>query len=1011
MRALYFLFSLAATIFLFAHDGWSQFVRCRTAESLKEFRQNNPRAETDEQFEAWMRAKIEARGQGNQRLQAFYIIPVIFHIVHDGEAVGTGSNLSAAQIQQQLDQLNADFANVSGSTYGVSADIEIQFCLATVDAGGTPLAEAGIDRIDRNVEGWNAPPYDGFPANSYVDATIMPNSIWDPTKFYNIWTLELNGGLLGKATFPASSTIADLPPVSNDDATHSGVFIDHRSVGNLCVPGSFGSSAGLGRTLTHETGHFFGLRHIWGDASCGNDFCNDTPVQRDETSGCPSSVASQFLQNCPNPGDGTQRMFENYMDYTDDACVNTFTADQKARMQTVMLNSPRRMELPAAGSCTGAPANSIRFNYVCSNINEAGTGSCPRYRDISVNVVVFSSASGNATVTFNRSGTATDNKDYTVIPSSLSFVNGDNLPKTVTIRVWDDVESEGNETIVLDFNISGTGVVAGTGNQTFTLTVDDNDGVPFVNPAGSVVFLDEDFEGLGGALPAGWSIINADPGNQWVVSGNGGAGITGDAAHITNDPINKPLDYDDLDATITLLATPAITVPAGHTNLGLSLNFKVEGEFDAFNLYDYGQLYLSTDGGFNYGPLFDASGSPVLFFGEPTATTAFIPLSTSLTGSTFRLGFAWFNDNNTAGDPPLVIDDVVVSSVTTTLETTQGDQGTENVFNSQDAFILSADQELVTRIQNASAPIGCLTATVTQSGTGLVNVMTSFGNYPRSEKVIQITPATPNAAVTYTATLYFSDAEIQSWINALYDPNLLKILKVRDGVDLSSAILSSANSELITPVSVTNTGSGYWGYEGNFTGFSQFMLVAPNIILPVELLAFDAKAVNKSIQLSWSTSQELNNKGFGVERSIDGNTFENIGWVDGNLTTNSRSDYRFTDHFVQPGRIYYYRLRQTDIDNREKLSVTRQARIEESGILLTVTPNPARGLVKVFLSGAQQPVDINLVNLQGQLLRQWKGVNASSAPYALDISGIATGAYLLQVQLPDRKLVEKIMIR
>src|SRR5882757_7606173 len=121
--------AVIASVLTFGQEP-STFIRCRTFESMQEFRASHPGAETDAQFEGWLSQKTLQRLQSGQRTEAYYVIPIIFHIVYDGEAVGTGRNLSAAQIQQQLNELNADFANLAGSTQSVAADMQIQFCLA-----------------------------------------------------------------------------------------------------------------------------------------------------------------------------------------------------------------------------------------------------------------------------------------------------------------------------------------------------------------------------------------------------------------------------------------------------------------------------------------------------------------------------------------------------------------------------------------------------------------------------------------------------------------------------------------------------------------------------------------------------------------------------------------------------------------------------------------------------------------------------------------------------------------
>ncbi len=114
-----------------------------------------------------------------------------------------------------------------------------------------------------------------------------------------------------------------------------------------------------GRTATHETGYFFGLRHIWGDgSSCGaTDYVSDTPDQANETNGCPTHPAAELYGH---------EMFQNYLDYTDDACMNLFTQGQIARMEVVLQNSPRRASLNGApGAMDPAPvANDLGIRQI-----------------------------------------------------------------------------------------------------------------------------------------------------------------------------------------------------------------------------------------------------------------------------------------------------------------------------------------------------------------------------------------------------------------------------------------------------------------------------------------------------------------------------------------------------------------------------------------------------------------------------------------------------------------------
>jgi hypothetical protein len=309
-----------------------------------------------------------------------YTLPVIVHVIHNGEAVGTGSNISQAQVQSQLDVLNEDYRNLNVDGAQVPSvyqsrrgDMQVQFVNALRDPNGNTLAEPGIDRINRNAKGWTAPPY---ASTNYINGTIKPNSYWDPSRYINIWVLNLGGGLLGYAQFPDNTAgLGGLSTLGGSAAT-DGVVVLYTSYGSrVKVPnGNFGGANNVydrGRTLTHELGHWFGFRHIWGDDDCGSDYCPDTPVQFEENYGC---VTFPHV-TCSNV---TGDMSMNYMDYTDDRCMYMFTQGQKDRLQAVMQNTPRRAELAnsTVGCTSVAPATATNSGPACvgGSITLSATG-------------------------------------------------------------------------------------------------------------------------------------------------------------------------------------------------------------------------------------------------------------------------------------------------------------------------------------------------------------------------------------------------------------------------------------------------------------------------------------------------------------------------------------------------------------------------------------------------------------------------------------------------------------
>ena len=315
-----------------------------------------------EEFEAWLQPHINhytEQAAANRVGAVVYTIPVVFHVIHTGTAVGAGYNISDAQIQSQIAslnedfrKLNADFSTVPSVFQSVSADCEIQFCLAQRDPAGNP--STGINRINRTSLNFTAPPYQ----KTYIDTAIKPRTIWNVNQYLNIWVLpDFSSGasqLLGYATFPASSGLPGLS-AGFGTTTTDGVALWYRCVGRT---GNLDPSYNKGRTATHEIGHWLGLRHIWGDATCGNDFCTDTPPQNTANFGNPVFPnLSSCTGNAPN-GD----MFMNYMDYCNDLSLKMYTVNQKTRMQTVLQVSPMRINQRNSPACSSPVTGLLDLN-------------------------------------------------------------------------------------------------------------------------------------------------------------------------------------------------------------------------------------------------------------------------------------------------------------------------------------------------------------------------------------------------------------------------------------------------------------------------------------------------------------------------------------------------------------------------------------------------------------------------------------------------------------------------
>ncbi len=263
--------------------------------------------------------------------EQIYQLAIVVHVIHGGEEVGTGYNLSKARILEQIETLNNDFRKKEGTlgynTHALGTDAKIEFKLATIAPDGS--ATDGITRVDYNtVEkestgGWV---FDTLPAYGY----------WNRDDYINVWVHPLEPNLvLGQASPPQ----ADLPGLKDISTTlTTGIMITSPHFGTTDLEGG----ANLGRTLTHEMGHFLGLEHLWGKkekADCMeyDDYCDDTPAVSKRTNNCDGTP--------PLSCNGEPALTQNYMDYTNDACMNMFTKDQVDRMRFVLENSVVRKSL------------------------------------------------------------------------------------------------------------------------------------------------------------------------------------------------------------------------------------------------------------------------------------------------------------------------------------------------------------------------------------------------------------------------------------------------------------------------------------------------------------------------------------------------------------------------------------------------------------------------------------------------------------------------------------------
>ena len=280
-------------------------------------------------------------------------IPVVVHVLYSAAS----ENISDAQIQSQIDVLNEDYHKLNADANkvpavfaGLAADIGIQFTLAKRDPNG--LATNGIERKSSSTTSWGT-------ADNIKSTSTGGLNAWNSSQYLNLWVGTIGGGILGYAQFPGGAAATD------------GVVISPVYFGRT---GTVTSPYNLGRTASHEVGHWLNLRHIWGDANCGDDMVGDTPTQQTSNFSCPA-FPHVTCSNGPN-GD----MFMNYMDYVDDACMQMFSNGQSQRMNALFASGGPRVGLltsqggvaPSGGGGTPPPTGayctsqgaSVAYEYI-----------------------------------------------------------------------------------------------------------------------------------------------------------------------------------------------------------------------------------------------------------------------------------------------------------------------------------------------------------------------------------------------------------------------------------------------------------------------------------------------------------------------------------------------------------------------------------------------------------------------------------------------------------------------
>lgn len=778
--------------------------RCLTEINELELQKKYPNRLNTQQFETWLATEVEKqksdRIRNNRSITAVYNIPVVIHIVHNGDCVGTGENITDAQAISQLTVMNNDFRRLAGTpggvnSTGVAVDTEINFILAKRDPSGQPttgIIRREIAPYTNNVANGSGGP--DWELRSDVEA-MKAVTQWDPTKYLNMWIIRPGGealdaapptvpglgGLLGYAQFPDATGLGGLN-ASGGAANTDGVVCAFDSMGTKNLnDGTFILNPGYdeGRTMTHEVGHWVGLRHIWGDNGCPTPATN-VATNEDFVADTPAAAAGNYvctpINSCTAPGND---QIQNYMDYTPDACMDTFTAGQKARMQTIMAAANRRASLNTSNGATAPALSGIYFKPSLTNCGITEATNC-NFTDYTFNVGTTKAPTASTIVTFNVNAatTATDLKDFQIMTPTVTFPTGSTADQTLTVRVFHDGISESAETVVIGatVNAGGGDAVLIADYNTVKFTINDNDVAPVLNS--NVTVIEETFETP--SAIASIKDLDADGNNWGIGSSVNTIGFDDNFAFSRSWLLagNVGLNPDNI-----LYSGTAFTIPTGTSTLSFGIGTTQGG---AFFLERY-SVYLTTVNPSTFTVATLDTQTPVINNSVLAAAAQRNTITADVSSYAGQTVYLVFRHHNTFDQNWIMLDDISITTQNIASVQTEVNSATkyQALIPAAGTFYASdvTSKKLMLDATVNNFDHGCTTVEVNRSITTAGSAAVNYGsntanNLKVMAKSLTVATATNNTSGTGTAKFYFTEAEIAGWETATGNSRTaLKVIK------------------------------------------------------------------------------------------------------------------------------------------------------------------------------------------------------------------------------------------
>lgn len=1030
----------------------SSIDKCGSDNYLIERLQNDP--EFAIKFKEWTSMSESAIDPGSRSAIGCtgansVVVPVAIH--YNTPITCADFTCLLSQAQAQIDVLNEDFGatNVDLNYYTstLNSACPTGYPLSYASTGGGSCIQFCLATQSHPTDSGLA---DGEPAITVGDYT-WPNTNGDWPGYLNIFVSSGATAGLGNGTLGISA----LPGAADGD----GFFVGHDyfgAPGVSCTSGATlntSNSYGLGRTATHEAGHYFGLYHTFqggcndGDSSPpGPITVNDTPPQQSSTGGCPNVTS---CATGPTSCGGAYTPFYNYMDYSNDACLVMFTEDQSSVINHWGNTLAWETDATVCGVIsTGLPT---------PNFTPDGTTAfsvCSDNTDITF--MDMSSASCGQSITgwsWTFSGAGVTPATSSVQNPTVSVTTSGTLTATLTLISGGTSSSTTSEAISIT-------IIASSDPACATMPCTDWDAGPYTTfsqanmcfaasqsiTAGFQVYGNESYllTGLDPNVDYSFDFCNGYSASTW----SGEAVIT----------VVENTSFDGttwgLGAVLTYTTGCSVTfsVPtAGDYIVVVSVDGDCGGvevdtnngtpTFSAANCYSCGNTFTDLFGeSFNYASNESNTYEICPDNASELLTITFTAFEVEEDGAGCYDELTVYNGLGTTDLNATLCGSLVDLPNGGVIEATDFGECLTFVFTSDNSVTEGgwvADISCCTCSQtgpnfsatdcgcpvaiNAGGPVSttmvdntCTPATMNITDFGLA-YLTSENDEESSRSVAcPITETSPNqsffaiqcdsdTAPDEILEIMVNDIDTGGNIDvALFGP-------VTGGCPNYSGGAMVACNDGNTNVIVNTTVQDNEVYivvistenEGTFSIESTINATA----LPVELVSLNAVANNRNITINWTTLSETNNNGFELQRSLNAKDFEVISWIEGANNSNENIDYKYIDIDISQGIKYYYRLRQIDMDGKSEYSNIVDATIAHDTRAFGVYPNPSTGTF--YLNGVDQGVDYIIYDKLGKTVAKGT-VGTENSPIVLN--NIDNGVYQIAIYSKETSLVKPLII-